>query len=867
MRRWHQPHLICWMGRAGATEAAASDPLVKAMAVSAAPRGVAMDPLAEDSSPSTPPTIDRVARLAKWFAGAFECRAFGDVASARRGLANDDRGLSERRRPSGRRGTGTRTGTRDGKKKKPELEPVSRRARVTVVDDVIVLDDDGDFFVVEEREVMHRSDVDATSKSQSQKNASSRHLAAACASALVTPRVRLAFACARRRGTQEDLVGLFVAAARGLGLVARVVAAFDPTPHRASASELAKLGVKVGGAEDFSSRGGKRTTRKRPRSEAGFIYRANAVACDPSFFETTAKGHVAPEEALARERVSWWAEVLCLENEKSESKTESVAENVSARWVPVVPHSAGVSKHAPRWSFKAGGALVDDARALRGASPYVYAFQSLFFDDVERNETRTAFTTRRDKKVVATDVTRKYAEAFSRCAEKRVDAEWVAETTRLVSSSFTETETETHARLSRAFEARANARDAAEMESRAKTERVPSTMSELKNHPLYACERFLKPNQAIHPRKPVVGFVNGECVFPRSCVSELRSAERWKSEARREVLPDEITKPRAWTHSRASRAALAYAARRDAYESRAEETEDTNVKRTASDTDDAASIAKKKKEKRRRVGPRSVEEMARDMRRDAEARARTRTKADAEEEEDADARKKRGDIPLFGVWQTREWSPPRAVNGIVPKNERGNVDLIGAHALPPPGTAHVVLPRISRVARAWRDARAANGDGKKTRPFDFAPALVGFEYQRGGSVLPKFDGVVVCEEEEAGLRARWLETERERVAAEREKELKKAKRRWRLLLSAIWTRVALRDEFFSVSFSAETTTEKTRESDAEKTTETFGLNASVVDPCPSRQKKQSALAGPATGLRPGRGAVVAGGAEAEVEEM
>jgi xeroderma pigmentosum group C-complementing protein len=870
LKRMHETHLLCLMARAAATDAAASDPLVKAMAVSAAPRGVAMDPLAEDSPPSTPPTIDRVARLAKWFAGAFECRAFGVAAD---GTKKDD-GVSERRRPRGRDGTGTGTRDRDRKKKKPKPEPVSRRARVKVVDDVIVLDDDDD--VVEERDAVNRSDADTTSTSHTR-----RLLAEACASALVSPRLRLAFACARRRGTQEDLVGLFVAAARGLGFVARVTVAFDPTPHRASKSELAKLGISVGGAEDssaevFVSRSSlKRTTKgKRSRSESGInrpagasLFRLNAVACDPSFFEATAKQPGGtPEDVLARERVSWWAEVLCLETSESEK-----SENAAARWVPVVPHLAGVSKHAPRWSFKAGGALVDDARALRGAAPYVYAF-----GDVERTlSTRTDFKTR----VVATDVTRKYAEAFSKCAEKRVDAEWVAETTRKVSFSSASSvgrsglETEaTHARLLTAFESNANATDAAEMESRAKTERVPSTMSELKNHPLYACERFLKPNQVIYPRKPVVGFVNGECVFPRSCVSELRSAERWKSEARREVLPDEITKPRAWTHSRASRAALAFAARRDAAESRAAETEDTGRKRGASDHDDDASFAKN--EKRRRAGPRSVEEMARDLRRDAEAFAKTKQKAGAETEEDDDARKKRGDIPLFGIWQTREWFPPRAVNGIVPKNERGNVDLIGAHALPPPGTKHVVLPRISRVARAWRDARArasgtSPGRDVKIRPFDFAPALVGFEYQRGGVVVPKFDGVVVCLEEEAGLRARWLESERARIAAEQEKELKKAKRRWRLLLSAIWTRVALRDEFFSVSDAIDNTIDETNESDAEKTTETRNaVNArGVTDPCSLRKKKESALAGPATGLKPGRRAVVAGGADAEVEEM
>lgn len=28
---------------------------------------------------------------------------------------------------------------------------------------------------------------------------------------------------------------------------------------------------------------------------------------------------------------------------------------------------------------------------------------------------------------------------------------------------------------------------------------------------------------------------------------------------------------------------------------------------------------------------------------------------------------------LYGDWQTEEWIPPKAENGVVPKNERGNV--------------------------------------------------------------------------------------------------------------------------------------------------------------------------------------------------
>ena len=133
-----------------------------------------------------------------------------------------------------------------------------------------------------------------------------------------------------------------------------------------------------------------------------------------------------------------------------------------------------------------------------------------------------------------------------------------------------------------------------------------------------------------------------------------------------------------------------------------------------------------------------------------------------------------------GEWQTEPWDPPGAKDGKVPRNERGNVDLHGA-ALPPPGCVHVNLPRIARVARDMG--------------VDYAVALVGFEFQRGGKTLPKFEGVVVCEEFEGRLREAHAAEELRRAAEKVEKERKEAKTRWRVLFSAFWTRLSLREEF------------------------------------------------------------------------
>ena len=848
LRAMHRTHLLCSLARAAATDAAASDPLVRACAASAAPRGVALETDAR-TDVSFLPTADRVARLAKWFAGAFECRAFSKTARFSKDPLTPGANAGERKR----------------RRTDRNLEPLSRLARVKAVDDVIVLDDDDDddddatrnrpnSRSIPSNASAHQpwkrdTNVDVTTGSKTQKSQTLRYLTDACVSALVSPRLRLAFACARRRGTQEDLVGVFVAAARGLGLTARVVAAFDPTPHRASASELERLGVRVGdephpprrgdveGTSETGKRGGIRKRKRKDPSETSSVPGPtrgrgfNSVRCDPSFFARETSDDDANAEALARERVTWWAEVLC-----ADETDPSVLKNENARWVPVAPHAAGVSRSAPRWSFRAGAALVDDARALRGASPYVFAFGDVFAsgsreDTCADDENDARFG--RERVIRATDVTKKYAEAFSRCAEKRGDPEWVAETTRIL---LPDRGRDPDARV-----ASADARDAREMDARAKTERVPSAMHELKNHPLYACERFLRPNQVIFPRKPVVGFVNGECVFPRSCVSELRSAERWKSEARREVMPEELGKPRATTFSRAARAAAAFAAKRDAAEAR--ERRGGAAEAPGGDATRATASLKKG----RRAGPRSVEAMARDSR-EAERTTLDGATADANVQ---------GDIPLFGVWQTREWHPPRAVNGIVPKNARGNVDLIGAHALPPPGTAHVSLPRVSRVARALRDSHA--------KPkIDFAPALVGFEYRRGGATLPKFDGVVVCAEHEPILRAAWCDAERARVSAETEKDARRAKRRWRVLLSAVWTRRALRDEFFSSAKPSAAAIDHDATDDANDARRMTTYNDTPRDPPPVPVRT---LAGPATDLRSGRVAVVAGGAEAEVEEM
>lgn len=51
-------------------------------------------------------------------------------------------------------------------------------------------------------------------------------------------------------------------------------------------------------------------------------------------------------------------------------------------------------------------------------------------------------------------------------------------------------------------------------------------------------------------------------------------------------------------------------------------------------------------------------------------------------------------LELFGEWQTTEYIPPEAKDGIVPRNEYGNVDLFKKSMLPK-GTVYIDRKQLS----------------------------------------------------------------------------------------------------------------------------------------------------------------------------
>lgn len=140
-----------------------------------------------------------------------------------------------------------------------------------------------------------------------------------------------------------------------------------------------------------------------------------------------------------------------------------------------------------------------------------------------------------------------------------------------------------------------------------------------------------------------------------------------------------------------------------------------------------------------------------------------------------------GVVSLFGKWQTEPLCLPPAVDGIVPKNERGQVDVWSEKCLPP-GTVHLRFPRLVPVA--------------KRLGINFAPAMVGFDFRNGRSI-PLYEGIVVCTEFKEVILEAYAEEEQRREEEERKREERQALSRWYQLLSSMVIRQRLNNTYMN----------------------------------------------------------------------
>lgn len=138
-----------------------------------------------------------------------------------------------------------------------------------------------------------------------------------------------------------------------------------------------------------------------------------------------------------------------------------------------------------------------------------------------------------------------------------------------------------------------------------------------------------------------------------------------------------------------------------------------------------------------------------------------RNQVDANEDEDGIA-----EIPVYAHFQTDVYKPPPVVQGRIPKNGYGNLDIYTPNMVPP-GGVHIVRPGASHAA--------------KILGVDYADAVTGFDFKgRHGTAVVR--GAIVANEYLEALEEVLNGLENERLQAELEEKSAQALGMWKHFL-------------------------------------------------------------------------------------
>lgn len=134
---------------------------------------------------------------------------------------------------------------------------------------------------------------------------------------------------------------------------------------------------------------------------------------------------------------------------------------------------------------------------------------------------------------------------------------------------------------------------------------------------------------------------------------------------------------------------------------------------------------------------------------------------------------------LYSRDQTDWIIPPPIQNGIIPKNEYGNIDVY-VPSMIPEGAVHIPRRGTVRIC--------------KKLGIDYAEAVTGFEFGSRMAV-PIITGVVVAQEYLEAVMEQWEKDEMERLRKEDEKRTKAALAMWRKMLMGLRIVERVREEY------------------------------------------------------------------------
>ncbi|GAQ06589.1 DNA repair protein rhp42 [Aspergillus lentulus] len=134
---------------------------------------------------------------------------------------------------------------------------------------------------------------------------------------------------------------------------------------------------------------------------------------------------------------------------------------------------------------------------------------------------------------------------------------------------------------------------------------------------------------------------------------------------------------------------------------------------------------------------------------------------------------------LYAKYQTEYIIPPPIRDGIIPKNEYGNIDCF-VPSMVPRGAVHIPLPGTVRIC--------------KKLGIDYAEAVTGFEFGSKMAV-PVIQGVVVASENEDLVKDAWRAEDAEKRKKEQLKAEKRILQTWRKFLFGLRIAERVREEY------------------------------------------------------------------------
>ncbi|KAJ3787651.1 hypothetical protein GGU10DRAFT_426726 [Lentinula aff. detonsa] len=441
-----------------------------------------------------------------------------------------------------------------------------------------------------------------------------------------------------------------------------------------------------------------------------------------------------------------------------------VFSKADSRWIPVDPIRGFVNKRHVFDPSRSSSNSASPSSSGDNRLVYVIAFEEDGF---------------------ARDVTRRYAREYSAKVAKvqggsttgtnRARTQWWEGVLGLVTRPF---------RLNR------DDIEDEEFETAQLMEGMPTSMTGFKDHPLYVLTRHLKQNETIYPppgpalgtgtgastprnhlgsrsHTPELGKFRGEPVYPRSSVVSLKTPENWLRSEGRSIREGEA--PMKYVKLRASTIG-----RRREIEMIKEGMKDMQERTKVQEVNGVIGI--------------HVDELG------SEERVGTPGRANAE-----------GEIMqgLYARNQTELYVPDPVIDGIVPKNQFGNIDLY-VETMLPKGAVHMPFKGVAKIARKLH--------------IDFAEAVIGFEFRKRRA-MPVLEGIVVAAENEEVVLEAFLEAEREALEKAQLKKKERVIKQWTRLVHGLRIRQRLQEQYADRLGEGESTDATTRTASGNKNKE------------------------------------------------